>query len=141
MSKINVGRVLLGGLFAGLVINIGEFILNGVLFAKDIEDANRKLNLPPPSGNFIAVAVILVFLVGIAAVYIYAGIRPRFGSGVKTAICAGLIVWFLAFVFPGLLYMAGGIYPARLTILGLLWGLFEVPIGTVAGAWLYKEGE
>ena len=31
MSRINLGRVVIGGLLAGLIINIGEFILNGVL--------------------------------------------------------------------------------------------------------------
>jgi len=141
MSKINVGRVLLGGLIAGLVMNIGEFILNGVLFAKEIEEANRKLNLPPPSGNFIAVAVILMFLVGIAAVYLYAAIRPRFSPGVKTAICAGLIVWFLAFFIPSVLYTALGVNPVGLTVKGLIWELIEIPLGTIVGAWLYKEAE
>ena len=28
MGKINLGRVLLGGLLAGLILNIGEFVLN-----------------------------------------------------------------------------------------------------------------
>ena len=34
MNRINMGRVLIGGLLAGLIINIGEFILNGILLAK-----------------------------------------------------------------------------------------------------------
>ena len=34
MTNINVGRVLLGGLVAGVVLNIGEFILNGLLLAE-----------------------------------------------------------------------------------------------------------
>ena len=31
MGRINVGRVVLGGLLAGLVINISESLLNGVV--------------------------------------------------------------------------------------------------------------
>lgn len=139
MQKINVGRVLLGGLAAGLVMNIGEFLLNGVIFAKSIEDANRKLNLPPPSGEFIAKAVGMVFLMGIVAVLLYAAIRPRFGAGPKTAIIAGLIVWFLGFVYSGVLNSALGFFPFSLTIIGLVWALFEAPIATLVGAWLYKE--
>lgn len=44
MGKINIGRVLLGGLAAGLVMNIGEFLLNAVVLAKDLEEAMRKAN-------------------------------------------------------------------------------------------------
>lgn len=29
MGRINLGRVVIGGLLAGLIINFGEFILNG----------------------------------------------------------------------------------------------------------------
>ena len=31
---MNYGRVILGGLVAGLVLNIGEFLLNGVILAQ-----------------------------------------------------------------------------------------------------------
>ena len=43
MSKICVGRVIGGGLLAGLVINICEFLVNGLWLAKDWEDAMRAL--------------------------------------------------------------------------------------------------
>ena len=35
MGKINMTRVILGGLLAGLVINIGEFILNDTILGED----------------------------------------------------------------------------------------------------------
>ena len=34
-------------------------------------------------------------------VWLYAAIRPRFGPGPKTAICAGLIVWGLSYLYRG----------------------------------------
>jgi hypothetical protein len=34
MSSINWGRVILGGLLAGLVINVFEFVLNGVVHCR-----------------------------------------------------------------------------------------------------------
>jgi hypothetical protein len=39
MSSINWGRVILGGLLAGMVINVFEFFLNGVALAKDWQAA------------------------------------------------------------------------------------------------------
>ena len=35
MSKINYQRVILGGLLAGLIIDIVEWLVNGVIFAGD----------------------------------------------------------------------------------------------------------
>jgi hypothetical protein len=35
MSKINLARVLRGGLLAGLVINVGELILNSMVLASE----------------------------------------------------------------------------------------------------------
>jgi len=139
MSKINVGRVLLGGLLAGLVINIGEIILNAFLLQPRLKEELSLRNLAEPGGNTIAIFVILVFLGGIAIVYLYALIRPRLGPGVKTAICAGLIAWFFVFFYVGLANLAMGMWSAGLTLSGIVWGLIEFPLGAVAGAWLYKE--
>jgi hypothetical protein len=36
MGKTNVARVLLGGLLAGLVLNIFEYVLNGVVYASGV---------------------------------------------------------------------------------------------------------
>lgn len=139
MSKINVGRVLLGGLLAGLVINVGEFILNAVLLQARLKQELSLRNLSEPGGNTIAIFVILVFIGGIAIVYLYALIRPRLGSGVKTAICAGLIAWFFVFIYVGLGNLAMGMWSVGLTLIGIVWGLIEFPLGAVAGAWLYRE--
>ena len=94
MGRINAGRVILGGLLAGLVINLGETVLNLVVVAQAMEDSLRARNLPPLGGGPIAGFVILAFFVGIATVWLYAAIRPRFGPGVRTAAIAGLVVWF-----------------------------------------------
>ena len=140
MNKINVGRVLLGGLVAGVVLNIGEFLLNGVILAKEMEADFSRLNLPKqPMTNFYVIATVATFILGIAIVYLYAAIRPRFGAGVKTAVCAGLIAWFFVYVYVGAIYNGLGIVSTSLTVKGIVWGLFEYAIAAAAGAWLYKE--
>ncbi len=35
MGKINWGRVLLGGLLAGVIVNIFEYVMNVVVFGRD----------------------------------------------------------------------------------------------------------
>src|SRR6202790_5828366 len=99
MSGINLGRVIGGGLLAGLIINISEFILNGVLLVQQMEAAMRSLNRPPVDNQMIVWFVVLGFALGIVTVWLYAAIRSRFGPGVRTAVCAALIIWFLAYVY------------------------------------------
>jgi hypothetical protein len=50
MNKINFGRVLLGGIVAGIVLNVGEFLLNGIILAPHIEADMKRMGLTPP-GN------------------------------------------------------------------------------------------
>ncbi len=132
MANINMGKVVLGGLVAGVVLNIGEALLNTVVLAKAMEEDFRRLNLPPqPSGTFIAKAVVMTFLLGIVIVYLYAAIRPRFGAGV--------IAWFFAYVYVGVIQVALGLFSVQPFMIGLVWGLVEFAAGAVAGAWFYKE--
>jgi hypothetical protein len=139
MGNINYARVVLGGLIAGVIINIGEFILNGFILAADYEEAMKALNKPPMGGAVIGYMVALCFILGILLTWVYAAIRPRFAPGPRTAVCAGLIVWALTYVWPSLSGMAMDILPARLFVIGMVWGLFEVPIASLAGAWFYRE--
>ncbi len=141
MKKINVGRVLLGGFIAGVVLNIGEALLNSVVLAGDMKADFDRLRLPEPGGDFIAKAVVATFILGIVITLLYAAIRTQFGPGVKTAIYAGLFAWFCVYVYVGVIQTGLGFVSARLALIGAVWGLVEYAIGAVAGAWLYKEAE
>ena len=52
MNKINFGRVLLGGMVAGLILNIGEFVLNGIILGPHIEADMKRMNLDPAGQRF-----------------------------------------------------------------------------------------
>jgi hypothetical protein len=139
MGKINYGRAILGGLLAGFVINVGEFVLNEVLFKKQLEEMVKQHNLPTPGVAFIATAVLLTFILGIIIVMTYAMIRTHLGPGPKTAICAGLTFWFAIYVYAGILNSTlFGVEPSLMAI-GLVWGAGEYVLGSLAGGWLYKE--
>jgi hypothetical protein len=137
--KINIARVLLGGLLAGVVLNIGEYLLNEVVLGSEMKAEFTKLGLPQPGSDFIAKAVIATFLLGIVIVYLYAVIRTHFGPGVKTAICAGLFAWFFVYLYTGVIYNGLGLVSTRILCIGLVWGVVEYAIAAVAGAWPYKE--
>ena len=139
MSKINYGRVILGGLLTGLVLNIGEYLLNEVVFKRQMEEMFARLRVPPPGGSFIAVAVAITFLLGILIVLVYAMIRPRYGPGVKTAMCAASVIWFCVYFYCGILNAALFGLTLGFVIIGMVWGLVEYVLAAIAGAWLYRE--
>jgi len=139
MSKINFGRVLLGGIVAGIVLNIGEFVLNGIILGPHIEADMKRMGLTPPGSGFAALAVTLTFIFGILAVLLYAMIRARLGPGPKTALIIALILWFCLYAYSGTINMLLINVPPKLILMILGWGLIEYPAGILSGAALYKE--
>ena len=139
MGKINYVRVTLGGLLAGLIIDLGETLLNTVFLAGEWEEAMRAIGKTPAGAGAMVVFVILGFALGWTLVWVYAAIRPRMGPGPKTAICAGLVVWLLSYAWSSISALPMGVFPTRLVIIGMIWGLVEIPVAALAGAWLYKE--
>ena len=139
MGRINFARVLIGGFIAGLIINFGEFILNGVLLAEEMDAAMKALNKPPIDPAMIVWFVILSFGFAFMLVWTYAAIRPRFGPGVKTAICASTLCWGLGYLYPNLFFIVMDLFPRDMIILGVVWGLVEIIVAGIAGAWAYTE--
>lgn len=139
MNNINFGRVILGGLVAGLILNLGEFLLNEVIFVKQMEEMFQRINVPRPGPTFIATAIGITFLLGIVIVWLYAMIRPRFGPGPKAAIIAALVIWFCVYFYCGILNATLFGLSTALLLTGLVWGLVEYALAALAGAWLYRE--
>lgn len=141
MSSINTGKVVAGGLVAGLVFNVLDFLNNYLVVGEDFRANATRLGLDPaaaesPAG--IAVWVVIDFLLGLLVVWTYAAIRPRFGPGPMTAIIAGLIPYLgITFVLLGL--ATGGLMPLALWAKMAVINAFITGIGAVAGAKFYQE--
>jgi hypothetical protein len=139
---INGARVILGGAVAGLIVNVSEYLVNNVLLGDEWSNAMEALNRPSEMGSA-ATALFWLwgFMTGMMALWLYAAVRPRFGPGPKTAILAAIAVWvpgsLLGVVFPAAL----DLFPVRLMAIGVVAGLVELVIATLAGAWLYKEAD
>ena len=141
MGKIHWGRVILGGLVAGVVINISEFLVNGVLLGDEWARAMEAIGRPAGQGigQMVSYAV-WGFVVGIFAVWLYSAIRPRYGAGPKTAFYAGVAVWLLGYLMSALAAVPMDLFPTRLLYIGVAVGLVEILVGTLLGAYLYREG-
>lgn len=142
MGSINWSRVIAGGLVAGVVMNAGEAALHGGVLGSDAEQLFARYGVPLPASPVPIIALVaMTFVLGIASVWLYAAIRPRYGAGAKTAIVAGLAVWVLSHLWSGVYLGMGftGLIPSKLAYLPIAWGLIEASLGTIVGAWLYKE--
>lgn len=141
MARINMGKVVVAGLLAGLVLNVGDFLINAVFMAADFQATATRLGLDPAaleSGSVIATWVIVDFVMGIVLVWNYAAVRPRFGAGPATAIL-GALAPFLAVTLVMLGFTGMGFFTMTLFVKSTLFSAINFAIGAVAGAWLYSE--
>ncbi len=141
MGKINITRMILGGLIAGLVIGVGEYILSEIVLEGQLAEVLAKAGTGELGGGQIVALAIVALLYGIALIWIYTAIRPRFGPGPKTAVVAGLAMWVVAWLLVSTYLIVFGGYPAGLMITATIWGLIELLVAAVAGAWFYQESE
>jgi len=142
MPKLNVGRVMVGGAAAGIVVFAVNGVVDGVLLNSAFQDwalGMGSLIHPPARPAAMGLWMSMSLIYGIVGVWMYAGMRPRYGAGLKTALCAGLLLWIGSKVTASLDLTALGILPAGL-IVGLAIGsLIGTLLGVACGAWLYKE--
>jgi hypothetical protein len=141
MERVNIGRVFLGGIVAGIVANILGYLVDGVILAPQWTAAMKVLGKGDFTTNQIIAFNVIGLAYGVFAVWLYAAIRPRYGAGPRTAICAGLAVWVAGILLPnaGLMGVTG-LFPSDLTTMSTLAGVVEWTAAVLAGAALYKEG-
>lgn len=139
MGKINWGRVLLGGVIAGLVMN-ALWVAQGLLMMEEWKSAMERYGQSVEGeGATGLLHLLLPFVGGIAAVWLYAAARPRFGPGPKTAVLIGFANWIVGYAVPGLAWGTTVAFPTRLLAIMIVWALPAVILATLAGAWIYKE--
>jgi hypothetical protein len=139
MGSINLGRVILGGFVAGVIINVFEFVLNGILLAGQWPGVMAAINRPVFGMHEIVVFNIMGLLLGFVAVWTYAAIRPRFGAGVMTGVYAGSLTWVTAYALATVTPVMMGVFSLHMASVLVIFGLVEIVVATVVGAWLYKE--
>ena len=141
MGKINWGGLLIGGLVAGVVVNVLWYATWTLLVRPPLSDALQAVGRPlQESVTMAVVMVVLGFLYGIVAISLYAAIRPRFGPGPATATMAGVAAGLLGAVFPDIGWGSTiTLIPATIWATDAIATLAIVVIATIVGAWVYKE--
>lgn len=137
-----MNRLIGAGLLAGLILNVGEGLLHGVIFADASTEAMRNLGREMIASNSGMTQLILVtFVQGFLGMVLYAAVLPKWPPGIGTAIRIGLVLWVLSAVYSAIYLTAGfpGLIPADLAWGPVAWELVLYPLAIVAGSLLYKE--
>jgi hypothetical protein len=139
---VNGSRVILGGLAAGLVMNVVGFVINGMLLgprmSAEMEAAVPGLAAKMMNSTGVGVDLVTQFVIGTLIVWLYAAMRPRFGAGPRTAVFAALVPWICGlFFYSG--WLLSGMMSSGTYVVVSIGALINVIIGGMVGAWLYRE--
>src|ERR1051325_8770350 len=97
---MNLQRILIGGLVAGIICWLGDGVVHGVLLTARWQEIAKTLNLKGDSGGGMVWFILYDLCKGFASALLYALVRPRLGAGPRTAVIAGLFVWALVLPVP-----------------------------------------
>jgi hypothetical protein len=145
MKKINTSRVILGGVIASIAYIIIEFIFEGFLsLVINFNEARLAQQYFPDitlSGTRYQIINIL-YLISICTltVWIYAMFLPKKAFSLKTSVMASLTVLFIIILFL-INHMNMGIYPIKMTLISIGFGLIEFPLSIIVGTGFYKTNK
>ena len=141
MARINIRRVLIGGVVAGVVMNVMDAVTNGVLMLAEWRANSTRLGLDPAAAEGVANLVILAavdVLFGIVLVWLYAAMQPRYGATVRTALLAAAAM-FVATMGIIIGFVLMGVLTPWLLVQMAIAGAVTLAAGAVAGARFYRD--
>jgi hypothetical protein len=141
MNRINYGRVLLGGLVAGVVANACDTLIGMFVMAEDMQRMVQRLGLDQRVftsravvGTWIAVDFVYATLI----VWTYAAVRPRLGPGPSTAVTVGAVMCgAVTVVLYGFQQM--GLFTIDSFIKNAVFSFATAMLASLAGARIYRD--
>jgi len=139
---INSGKVVTGGLAAGVVLAVLDFLVNGFVMGEQNRAAITALNPAlvesMQRGGALVGYIAIDLVLGLLVVWTYAAMRPRFGPGPKTAALAGMQVWCVAsLMYLGMTVM--GMWAWSYFVSGVVIFLVMLIVAATVDGKLYKE--
>src|SRR5687768_2338898 len=139
---INTSKVIAGGLVAGIIMNVGGYVGQGLLLGKrmtsEMVAAAPTLEGKGMGSGALAGRVLTQFAVGFLLVWLYAAMRPRFGPGMKTAALAAFVVWLCGFLFYLDWLYLGMMSPTTYALMSIMM-IIILLIAAGIGGMIYKE--
>lgn len=139
---MNYKKILIGGLVAGLIINVLQFLVYYFVTSKKI--ASLQSNgyiLSTPRLPFEILWVLGMFVMGILLAYFYALARPRLGPGPITAIKVNLLLALMIHVPYNVMRASYGLPGRFLPLVDMVAGIIIFLVAGYIAAWIYQEKE
>ena len=142
MTKINFGRLFVGGLIASVLLFLSDGFLHEQVFKHYWEYLYQGLGAKPPdSPHQMALVYFFIFELGrgFGAIFIYALMRPFYGKGPKTAVLSAIAAWLAFSVTAPAEFIPLGFYGRRLWIMVAAAQLVTSIVANLLAAWIYRD--
>ncbi|HKW03000.1 MAG TPA: hypothetical protein VJN96_24455 [Vicinamibacterales bacterium] len=140
MSRINLSKVLIGGIAAGAVLAALDFAINNFLLAEAWQRVMQARNIDASAsgGNLALLQFVFIDLVfGLLIVWVYAAVRPRLGPGPATAFKAALVVFGASAL--NMATFAPWMFSWDMFVRSAALGGISMLIAGWVGGWVYSE--
>ncbi|MBI4051881.1 MAG: hypothetical protein HY400_05185 [Elusimicrobia bacterium] len=136
---MNTKRVVIGGVVAGLVMMVIQFIVHVGILGSRWELMTQLGHLKQPGNIAFLFHVGLPLCVGLVLAYLYAAVRPRLGPGPATAVKVGAAGWVLVYwSWVGIMFLVE-VYGLKPPVVMFVTGLFECAVGALVAGKIYQE--
>ena len=139
---MNRQKIVVAGLVAGLVLNVLDFVtysyIVGAQLASAMDAVNPSLSAAMSTSRAMVTGIVLDFLMGIALVWLYAAMRPRYGAGPRNALMSAFFVWLIS-AFAYSMFHTMGMMTMHLWLLMACISFVSLSLAALAGGKLYNE--
>ncbi len=142
MGSMNRQKVIVGGVVAGIILLVLDYVVGqhvlGPMSSSMAGAMSPVLADTMNSKRAMFGGMGMDVLFGISIVWCYAAIRPRYGAGPKTGLCASAFVWFVGSIAYGSYYLNRLMSLEFFCIAGII-VLVEFLIAGYVGCRMYSE--
>ena len=142
MTKINFGRLFVGGLIASVLLFLSDGLLHEQVFKLYWEYLYQGLGArPPESPHAMAMVYFFIFELGrgFLAIFLYVLKRPFHGPGPKTAVLSAIAAWLAFSVTAPAEFIPLGFYGRRLWVMVAAAQLVTSIVTNLIAAWIYRD--
>lgn len=141
MTKINFGRLFIGGLIASILLFVTDGFLHENIVKQYWEFLYQGLGGKAPEGHATSMVYFFIFELGrgFAAIFLYALMRPFHGPGPKTAILAAIAAWLAFSVTAPAEFIPLGFYGRRMWLIIAGYQLVTSIVTNLLAAWIYRD--
>lgn len=141
MTKINWGRLFVGGLIAAIIAFLSDGFLHEQLLKDDWKAVYNSLGAREPTEHAASMIYFAIFELGrgLVSIFVYVMMRPLFKPGARTAMLAGVVAWIAFSVAGPAQFIPLGFFSNTLWCKVVAFQFVTSILGAIAGASVYKD--